>query len=726
MQTLTDAELMEAYSSRQDEGAFGELMRRHGAMVYRACHRLLKDAHEAEDASQAVFVVLARKAGGLRKGDLAAWLYRVAHLVAAETVRKRMHRAKREESYAVDEAIQTDGFAASDVVDPAPLGLVDAALLSLPERCREAVILRYLQNHSEAEAAQRAGCAVGTLSARASRGIAKLRQRLAKRGVALGGVALAGLLTSEASAAVPETLLPSILATVKTAVATTATATTATTTAAMLAKGAMKAMYLAKIKMVAAVAAVIAVGGAGVTTYVAVAKEQAKPEPQMAAAQPKPSAAEAGVKSAGVAVAQAVDTGAPAETNTAVLVDYVRLKHQQMDSAAAAAPFRVHEAYQRLFRGMETGDAAAVSNAYSFIRARIGQYEARPGDPAPDPDLNNPAWQYVLDAHGAWGEFSQWAPPLLHTYANDILNSIPSNAVLFAGTDPGRFVLSAFNEVAGTNGVLIVTQNALADNRYLDYARRLYGDRMSLPDQADSAKAFQIYVEEVNSGKRAKNAGMDIKDGRVTVEGVAGVMEINGILAQMIFERNKDKHQFFVEESYVIPWMYPFLTPHGLILRLNSEPTALTADMVAEDHAFWARYEEKLRSQATFGADIRVQKTYAKMRSAMGGVYAFRGRFDDAEKAFMQARRLFPESPEANYRLVQDVLLRQNRFEEALRVMNQYREILPSWVKICAKEGEAIELRIEQDRVDRMIEYIKTLEAQQGTGTWQQKTQDER
>ncbi len=84
MQTMTDAELLVAYSSRQDEGAFGELMRRHGTMVYRACHRLLKDPHEAEDASQAVFVVLARKAGGLRKGDLAAWLYRVAHHVAAK------------------------------------------------------------------------------------------------------------------------------------------------------------------------------------------------------------------------------------------------------------------------------------------------------------------------------------------------------------------------------------------------------------------------------------------------------------------------------------------------------------------------------------------------------------------------------------------------------------------------------------------------------------------
>jgi RNA polymerase sigma factor (sigma-70 family) len=721
----TDRELIESYATDRNDAVFAELVARYSPMVYRACLRVLGNAGDAEDATQAAFLVLARKAGSLRQeGRLNGWLHRVACQVALQALRVRADRERRQELVAVSQESMT--VDTPEVDREVVFQAVDAELDGLSAVLREALVLRYLRGFSEQDAATQAGCPLGTMKWRASAGIAKLRQRLAKRGVALGGVALASLLTSEASAAVPETLLPSILATVKTAVATTATATGTTSTVAMLAKGAMKAMFLAKVKMVVAVAAVIAVGGAGVTTYVAVAKEQANPEPQMAAAQPKPSAAEAGVKSAGVAVAQVVDTGAPAETNTAVLVDYVRLKHKQMESAAAAVPFRVHEAFPRLFRGMETGDATAISNAYSFIRPRIGQYEARPGDPAPDPDLNNPAWQYVLDAHGAWGEFSQWTPPLLHTYANDILNSIPSNAVLFAGTDPGRFVLSAFNAVAGTNGVLIVTQNALADNRYLDYARRLYGDRMSLPGQADSAKAFQIYVEEVNSGKRAKNAGMDIKDGRVTVEGVAGVMEINGILAQMIFERNKDKHQFFEEESYVIPWMYPFLTPHGLILRLNSEPTALTADMVAEDHAFWARYEAKLRSQATFGADTRAQKTYAKMRSAMGGVYAFRGRFDDAEKAFMQARRLFPESPEVNYRLVQEVLLRQNRFAEALRVMNQYREILPSWVKICAKEGEAIELRTEQDKVDRMIEYIKTLEAQQGTGTWQQKTQDER
>jgi len=135
---------------------------------------------------------------------------------------------------------------------------VDAELDGLSAILREAIVLRYLRGFSEQAAAVAAGCPLGTMKRRASDGIAKLRQRLAKRGVALGGAALAGLLTSEASAAVPETLLPSILATVKTAVATTAAGTTATTTAGMLAKGAMKAMFIAQVKMVAAVVAVAA------------------------------------------------------------------------------------------------------------------------------------------------------------------------------------------------------------------------------------------------------------------------------------------------------------------------------------------------------------------------------------------------------------------------------------------------------------------------------------
>jgi tetratricopeptide (TPR) repeat protein len=191
-------------------------------------------------------------------------------------------------------------------------------------------------------------------------------------------------------------------------------------------------------------------------------------------------------------------------------------------------------------------------------------------------------------------------------------------------------------------------------------------------------------------------------------------MEINGILAQMIFERNRQQRAFFVEESYVIPWMYPYLTPYGLILKLNPEPTEITDAMVTEGHEFWANYEKKLNACNAFAADMPARKTYSKLRSAIGGLYAARGRLDDAEKAFMQAQRLLPESPEANYRLVREVLLAQERYTEARRVMTQYRECLPRWIAICEKEGNPGDLAAEQKRVDSMVENIQALEEKQG------------
>jgi RNA polymerase sigma factor (sigma-70 family) len=274
MDTRTDSDLMAAYADACDENAFAELAARHQQMVYRVCLRMLRHHQEAEDATQAVFLVLLNKASRLmtRKGEFTGWLYGVARNVCLEALRKR---AKRQEEAMLDETeepVVEEYRPAHEEVLP----FLDEELAGLTGVLRQAVVLRYLQNHSEAEAAQRAGCAVGTLSMRASRGIERLRQRLAKRGVALGGAALAGLLTSEASAAVPETLLPSILATVKTAVATTATATGATTTAAMLAKGAMKAMYLAKVKMVAAIAAAVIVTGTAVPVGIAVAQAASK------------------------------------------------------------------------------------------------------------------------------------------------------------------------------------------------------------------------------------------------------------------------------------------------------------------------------------------------------------------------------------------------------------------------------------------------------------------
>jgi RNA polymerase sigma factor (sigma-70 family) len=280
MPTKTDRELLAAWRETGDESAFAELVARHRQMVFRTSLRMLGSVQDTEDAVQAVFVVLAQKAERLqREGSLGGWLHTVTRHVAMQALARRASHTRQEKEFAM--WAETDIEASSSNVDTsAVLRCLDQELAGLSAVLRQAVVLRYLQGNSEKAAAELAGCPLGTLSWRASKGIAKLRQRLAKRGVALGGVALVGLLTSEASAAVPETLLPSILATVKTAVATTATATTTTTTAVMLAKGAMKAMFIAQVKMVAAVAAAVIVTGTAVPVGIAVAQaaEKAKKE----------------------------------------------------------------------------------------------------------------------------------------------------------------------------------------------------------------------------------------------------------------------------------------------------------------------------------------------------------------------------------------------------------------------------------------------------------------
>ena len=139
-----------------------------------------------------------------------------------------------------------------------------------------------------------------------------------------------------------------------------------------------------------------------------------------------------------------------------------------------------------------------------------------------------------------------------------------TNAIFFGGTDPGRFVPTYMIYCAKVRpDVYLITQNALADNTYMSVMRDLYGDTIWIPSQQDSNYAFQKYVEDVQAGRIPAGADVQFENGRVSVQGVQGVMMINGILCRMIFEANKQKHAFYVEESYVIPWMYPYLTPTG-------------------------------------------------------------------------------------------------------------------------------------------------------------------
>jgi len=255
---LSDAGLIERHLAGE-EGAFEEIAGRYAPMVYRACLRLVGDAHEAEDASQAVFMVLARRASRFRRGgDLSAWLHGIARRVSAEARRAGARRRRREEEGAMLRKAHSDR-ALSAEERTAALDLLDREVAALPAGQRQAVVLRYLSGRSVRESAEISGCPEGTIKRRTSEGLARLRARLAGRGVALGAGTLVALLEAEATTAVPATLVPSLV-TVACGAASGA-AGAAGGTAISLAESTLRTMAFGRIK-VAILLAALAAGAA--------------------------------------------------------------------------------------------------------------------------------------------------------------------------------------------------------------------------------------------------------------------------------------------------------------------------------------------------------------------------------------------------------------------------------------------------------------------------------
>lgn len=173
---VPDAELLRRFAHTRDEAAFELLVWRHGPMVLGLCRRAIRDEQLAEDAFQAVFLVLARKAGSVR-GNLGGWLFKVARRVA--------HRAnaRRPVTAAVPDLAQT---ALPDPVERDELAaLLDDEVARLPERLRRPVVLCYLGGHSTEDAARELGCPRGTVLSRLSAARARLAERLTRRGVTL-------------------------------------------------------------------------------------------------------------------------------------------------------------------------------------------------------------------------------------------------------------------------------------------------------------------------------------------------------------------------------------------------------------------------------------------------------------------------------------------------------------------------------------------------------------
>lgn len=386
---------------------------------------------------------------------------------------------------------------------------------------------------------------------------------------------------------------------------------------------------------------------------------------------------------------------------------------------------------------------------------------------------------------GYWFGHDMFTPPF------QLYPEMARDAILFGGTDPGRFCptymifcesfipprCKPLDPKFDRRDVYIITQNALADSTYLAYIRAHYNrstqqdpyffsellrsekevrehrtnlfarmvlplDRMftalgtkieasrrargvyppkeiNTPSAEESQMAFQEYIMDaqrrLQAGQLKPGEDVRIVEDEVQVAGQTAVMAINGLLTKIIFDQNPG-HEFYVEESFPLDWMFPYLTPFGIIMKINRQQVPeLTEEMLKTDHEFWSKYSDRLignwidydtpmkeicdfaervylrrdftgfKGDRKFVRDGVAQKSFSKLRSAIGGLYAWRLSQEcpvelrpktpaaqqlllrETEFALRQAFAYCPYSPEAVYKLM-NLLMGSGRVDEAILI----------------------------------------------------------
>jgi RNA polymerase sigma factor (sigma-70 family) len=275
---LSDAQLLHQFLVAPDaikQAVFSALVTRHGLMVTLVCRQVLGNSHDAQDAFQATFLILARKAASIRKAEsVASWLHGVALRVAtrakSEAARRRTHERRGGVIRAMTSDAEADG--------PGSWPELHEEIARLPERYREPVVLCYLEGLSVEEAALKIGCPRGTVLSRLSRARERLRGRLIRRGLATPEEFPTEGPTQRLGAGLPPVILETTVRESLRFIGRNVTeATSASTKPTLLARGEIHAMTISKLKLIASAALAIACVLAGARVF-AIQKPDNPPE----------------------------------------------------------------------------------------------------------------------------------------------------------------------------------------------------------------------------------------------------------------------------------------------------------------------------------------------------------------------------------------------------------------------------------------------------------------
>ncbi|HXG46925.1 MAG TPA: tetratricopeptide repeat protein, partial [Methylomirabilota bacterium] len=273
----------------------------------------------------------------------------------------------------------------------------------------------------------------------------------------------------------------------------------------------------------------------------------------------------------------------------------------------------------------------------------------------------------------------------------------------------------------------------------------VYPDREIItPSNDDSQRCFQEYLADAQRRLAAKQLkpGEDVRivDNRVQVSGQIAVMAINGLLTKVIFDKNPN-NEFYVEESFPLDWMYPHLTPFGIIMKINREPLVeLSEDVVRRDHEFWSQYQKRMigdlitydttisnvcdfaertyirrdyknfKGDPKFFRDSDGQKAFSKLRSSIAGVYAWR--LQNAATQLQQVQQQLAQ-PGRSPQEQQQLIAQQARLQaEQARMLKEAEFAFKQAYALCPYSPEAIfryiNLLAGMGRLDEALMMVNT------------------
>jgi hypothetical protein len=418
----------------------------------------------------------------------------------------------------------------------------------------------------------------------------------------------------------------------------------------------------------------------------------------------------------GLLVAGAGPTvGAQTNSFPPQLAVFSATKEQQESQLAKDLRVPLPAEVNDFFNAAHRGDYLALSNLVNRLGIQLfGGFTN--GSPA-----WLPFWQPMTEVESAYETFTIGGTKYPLAFGEGIIRSIPAGSIYFGGSDAGRMLVTALC-VSHAQGkpFFTLTQNALSNPRYIEYLRAMYGKEVHLPTTNDAQKAIDDYKSDAlrRYNQHQLQRGEDVKGGEVQINAAVPVMAINARLVKWILDHNP-KPEFYYEESYQEELLYPYLSPHGLIFKLNREPLpALPNTEVDVDRAFWSKqlatmlgdwlepetsvsnvclnvvtlYREKdlsrFKGDKEFLTNDFAPEAFSKLRVSIAGLYEWRSMKEsetenakrmnlEADYAFRQAYALCPTNPEVLFRYV-NFLMARRRFVDAIAVARTTLRLTPA------------------------------------------------